>query len=117
MTIMRKFYFFLFACANTAIYWAFDAYAKTVLYHSSLPEELLMVTSNTIPLLKIATALLIFFCTLIPLLMGAQTTSHEEKIPADEYKVLNHLSDLLLTSSLFKIPKKESLNIGISKVF
>jgi DNA-binding response OmpR family regulator len=24
---------------------------------------------------------------------------------------------LLLTSSLFKIPKKESLNIGISKVF
>lgn len=31
-------------------------------------------------------------------------------------KVLNQ-ADIFLTSSLFKIPKKESLNIGISKVF
>lgn len=108
---MRKFYFFLFACANTAIYWAFDAYAKTVLYHSSLPEELLMVTSNTIPLLKIATALLIFFGTLMPLLMGTQTTSSEEKIPADEYKVLNHLSDLLFSSLSTKVNVSKALEM------
>lgn len=91
---MKKTHYFLLAFFITLLYWVLDAYAHLLIAQSSWMQALLLQTPYSTPLMTSITAVLLFFATLIPLLLKQKP----QKESADEFNALEKLSKLLFVS-------------------
>jgi hypothetical protein len=107
---MKKIHYFLLAFFITLLYWVLDAYAHLLIAQSSWMQALLLQTPYSTPLMTSLTAVLLFFATLIPLLLKQKP----QKESADEFNALEKLSKLLFASLATKfnvIKAQEKIDI------
>lgn len=107
---MSKNHYFILAFTITFLYWILDAYTSASLYGSSLIDEILLQTPNTLIFIKILTAGLMFTLSLTPLFFTKRVQKNA-KAPLNEFGELQRVADILFSSLSTKINVIKALEI------